>query len=93
MFWNRATVSISTYSSVFNLALVCVVSDVNECEKENGGCAEICINTKGSRRCECGPSKVLDMDGKSCKGKDSEKSIFVSNDSLYSCIVDICGIV
>uniref|UniRef100_A0A672SAJ9 Oncoprotein induced transcript 3 n=1 Tax=Sinocyclocheilus grahami TaxID=75366 RepID=A0A672SAJ9_SINGR len=41
--------------------------DVNECEKGNGGCAEICINTKGSRRCECGPGKVLDLDGKSCK--------------------------
>uniref|UniRef100_A0A8C1IN57 Oncoprotein induced transcript 3 n=1 Tax=Cyprinus carpio TaxID=7962 RepID=A0A8C1IN57_CYPCA len=41
--------------------------DVNECEKGNGGCAEICINTKGSRRCECGPGKKLDVDGRSCK--------------------------
>uniref|UniRef100_A0A8C2HHH1 Oncoprotein induced transcript 3 n=1 Tax=Cyprinus carpio TaxID=7962 RepID=A0A8C2HHH1_CYPCA len=41
--------------------------DVNECEKANGGCAEICINTKGSRRCECGPGKILDVDGRSCK--------------------------
>ncbi|XP_077438230.1 oncoprotein-induced transcript 3 protein isoform X1 [Vanacampus margaritifer] len=37
--------------------------DVNECEKANGGCAEVCVNTKGSRRCECGPGRVLDEAG------------------------------
>ncbi|KAG7462709.1 hypothetical protein MATL_G00187640 [Megalops atlanticus] len=41
--------------------------DVNECEQGNGGCAEVCVNTKGSRRCECGPGRVLDEDGRSCK--------------------------
>ncbi|KAF5890026.1 oncoprotein-induced transcript 3 protein, partial [Clarias magur] len=40
--------------------------DVNECERSNGGCAEICVNTKGSRRCECGPGRVLDADGQTC---------------------------
>ncbi|KAJ7987419.1 hypothetical protein DPEC_G00326290 [Dallia pectoralis] len=41
--------------------------DVNECEEENGGCAEVCVNTKGSRRCVCGPGRVLDNDGRNCK--------------------------
>uniref|UniRef100_A0A8C6UX08 Oncoprotein induced transcript 3 n=1 Tax=Neogobius melanostomus TaxID=47308 RepID=A0A8C6UX08_9GOBI len=41
--------------------------DVNECEVSNGGCAELCVNTKGSRRCECGPGRVLAGDGLSCK--------------------------
>ncbi|XP_074502561.1 oncoprotein-induced transcript 3 protein [Sebastes fasciatus] len=41
--------------------------DVNECEKANGGCAEVCVNTKGSRRCECGPGRVLDEDGHNCR--------------------------
>lgn len=49
--------------------MVCVLySDVNECEKDNGGCAEVCVNTKGSRRCECGPGRVLDKDGHNCRG-------------------------
>lgn len=41
---------------------------MNECEKGNGGCAELCVNTKGSRRCECGPGRVLDEDGHNCRG-------------------------
>ncbi|XP_071379048.1 oncoprotein-induced transcript 3 protein [Centroberyx affinis] len=41
--------------------------DVNECEKGNGGCAEVCVNTKGSSRCECGPGRVLDEDGRNCR--------------------------
>ncbi|KAJ8418052.1 hypothetical protein AAFF_G00137610 [Aldrovandia affinis] len=40
--------------------------DVNECERANGGCAEVCVNTKGSRRCECGPGRALAVDGQSC---------------------------
>lgn len=44
--------------------------DVNECEKGNGGCAELCVNTKGSRRCECGSGRVLDEDGRKCRGSD-----------------------
>ncbi|XP_061765921.1 oncoprotein-induced transcript 3 protein isoform X1 [Nerophis ophidion] len=42
--------------------------DVNECETANGGCAEVCVNTKGSRRCECGPGRVLEENGVDCKG-------------------------
>ncbi|XP_057703483.1 oncoprotein-induced transcript 3 protein isoform X2 [Corythoichthys intestinalis] len=41
--------------------------DVNECEKANGGCAEICVNTKGSRRCECRPGRVPDETGLNCR--------------------------
>lgn len=41
--------------------------DVNECEESHGGCAELCVNTKGSRRCECRPGRVLAADGLSCK--------------------------
>ncbi|XP_018593706.2 oncoprotein-induced transcript 3 protein [Scleropages formosus] len=41
--------------------------DLNECERNNGGCAEVCVNTKGSRRCDCGPGKVLAQDGQSCE--------------------------
>ena len=43
-------------------------SDVNECEQSNGGCTEVCVNTKGSRRCECWQGRVLDEDGQNCRG-------------------------
>ncbi|KAL3972206.1 muscleblind [Sarotherodon galilaeus] len=41
--------------------------DVNECDQGNGGCAEVCVNTKGSWRCECGRGRVLDEDGRTCR--------------------------
>ncbi|CAG6017512.1 unnamed protein product [Menidia menidia] len=41
--------------------------DINECDNGNGGCAELCVNTKGSRRCECGRGRVLDEDGHNCR--------------------------
>ncbi|CAN9499925.1 unnamed protein product [Ophioblennius macclurei] len=41
--------------------------DVNECDRANGGCAEVCVNTKGSRRCECGHGRVPDEDGLNCR--------------------------
>ncbi|XP_049591635.1 oncoprotein-induced transcript 3 protein [Syngnathus scovelli] len=41
--------------------------DVNECEIANGGCAEVCVNTKGSRRCECHSGRVLDEVGLNCR--------------------------
>ncbi|XP_043837395.1 oncoprotein-induced transcript 3 protein [Dromiciops gliroides] len=41
--------------------------DENECEKNNGGCSEICVNLKNSYRCECGVGRVLGSDGKTCE--------------------------
>ncbi|XP_008834843.1 oncoprotein-induced transcript 3 protein isoform X1 [Nannospalax galili] len=40
--------------------------DENECEQNNGGCSEICVNLKNSHRCECGVGRVLRSDGKTC---------------------------
>ncbi|KAH0623557.1 hypothetical protein JD844_006447 [Phrynosoma platyrhinos] len=41
--------------------------DENECERNNGGCSEFCINLKNSYRCECGVGHVLGEDGKTCE--------------------------
>ncbi|XP_076981087.1 oncoprotein-induced transcript 3 protein [Tamandua tetradactyla] len=41
--------------------------DENECEQNNGGCSEICVNLKNSYRCECGVGRVLRSDGKTCE--------------------------
>ncbi|XP_031202736.1 oncoprotein-induced transcript 3 protein isoform X2 [Mastomys coucha] len=39
----------------------------NECEHNNGGCSEICVNLKNSHRCACGVGRVLRSDGKTCE--------------------------
>ncbi|XP_069468280.1 oncoprotein-induced transcript 3 protein isoform X2 [Ambystoma mexicanum] len=41
--------------------------DENECERNNGGCSETCVNLKNSYRCECGIGRVLGKDGKTCE--------------------------
>nr|AAO22058.1 LZP variant II [Mus musculus] len=41
--------------------------DENECEHNNGGCSEICVNLKNSHRCACGVGRVLRSDGKTCE--------------------------
>uniref|UniRef100_A0A5F9DJF7 Oncoprotein induced transcript 3 n=1 Tax=Oryctolagus cuniculus TaxID=9986 RepID=A0A5F9DJF7_RABIT len=41
--------------------------DENECEQNNGGCSEICVNLKSSYRCECGVGRALRRDGKTCE--------------------------
>ena len=42
--------------------------DINECEHNNGGCEEGCINTVGSYSCTCGPSQKLENNGRNCSG-------------------------
>ena len=43
-------------------------ADINECLSNNGGCAQVCVNTPGSYRCSCDPGFTLGMDGKLCYG-------------------------
>lgn len=45
-----------------------IPADENECEDNNGGCSDICINLKNSYRCECAKGRVLKQDGKTCEG-------------------------
>ena len=43
--------------------------DCNECEVNNGGCEQNCINTVQSYYCTCNDSYTLNFDGKTCKRK------------------------
>ena len=43
--------------------------DVDECESDNGGCAQICINTVGSFECSCAAGYSLSVDNATCEGK------------------------
>ena len=47
---------------------MCMLSDINECNRSNGGCGHNCTNTEGSFECTCRDGYLLDGDGKSCSG-------------------------
>ena len=46
-----------------------LLTDVDECETSNGGCAQSCNNTEGSFMCSCMTGYTLAADGFSCEGK------------------------
>ena len=43
-------------------------TDIDECGKDNGGCSQVCIETKGSFECQCEVGYLLDSDKRTCKG-------------------------
>ena len=45
-----------------------LISDINECETNNGGCQQICTNVFGSYFCTCNNGYNLMIDGHSCLG-------------------------
>ena len=51
------------------LTIVFLDKDLNECETENGGCAQICTNTHGSFECSCITGYNLAADNLGCDGK------------------------
>ena len=44
------------------------ISDINECESNNGGCQHNCSNNVGSFQCSCLPGHTLNSDGFQCSG-------------------------
>ena len=46
-----------------------MITDINECGTDNGGCAQNCTNTDGSYNCSCASGYVLDEDGHACNGE------------------------
>ena len=47
--------------------------DVNECATNNGGCDQICNNTKGSYECNCRSGFLLSSDKHKCNGKSKNR--------------------
>ena len=48
---------------------VCVVTDVDECAVENGGCPHNCTNNEGSYKCSCRDGYIdVSNDGTVCTG-------------------------
>lgn len=46
--------------------------DINECEIQDGGCSNICVNTPGSFHCSCPEGSAITEDDKlKCIGKQN----------------------
>lgn len=70
-------------------------TDINECEKNNGACEQICVNSPGSYKCQCN-------DGYDLFTKDGQSGIFIQPDEdgtkdddinrfNKTCIPRMCG--
>ena len=49
------------------LLMLLLTIDINECEENNGGCSNVCINTQGSYNCQC-PQGYQLVDERNCGG-------------------------
>ena len=45
------------------------ISDINECQTDNGGCTQTCDNTNGFYQCSCWDGYELTSDNHTCVGK------------------------
>lgn len=55
------------YTYNFFYIIFDLISDINECFDNNGGCSNTCINTEGSYHCKCLEGYQL-IDSKNCEG-------------------------
>lgn len=61
---------------------VCVPPDINECStSSDNDCDQLCVNTLGGYTCDCRDGYLLDMNERTCNGKDM----------TYVCSVLICN--
>eukprot|EP00794_Sanderia_malayensis_P007138 gene7138-7943_t len=58
----------NTLAPDINNKLRCV--DKNECQVNNGGCKQRCINIANGHECDCNPGYSLDVDGVTCNDVD-----------------------
>ncbi len=61
---------------------VWIVSDVDECAENNGGCSQLCINTEGSFECSCTSGYELHTDNVTCLGEKNLK-MSTSNKHIF----------
>ena len=61
-----------------------IITDINECDTNNGNCDQICENSQGSYQCEC--HSGFSLQGKhKCYGKSFEYLVVNRKQSLRSC--------
>ena len=69
-----------------------MLTDFHECEIDNGGCDQICINAVGDFHCNCSEGYVLNEDGYTCDGEN--KMTYVNNYILavifFQILMNVC---
>ena len=48
---------------------ILIITDINECLNNDGGCSHNCTNTVGSYLCKCPDGYVLQSNNRDCEGK------------------------
>ena len=67
--------------------MMCCFADVNECESNNGGCAQMCTNTIGAFECSCSDEGyILAANNASCEGQ-----ICICNCLTITALLCRCG--
>lgn len=59
---------------------LCFAADIDECQVQNGGCNQLCLNKLGSYRCSCYNGYAL-KDSRTCEGKRYWAAPFASVDA------------
>ena len=85
------------FTIVSSLSAVIFISflDVNECEENNGGCEQQCVNKEGSHNCSCEGGFKLEKDGFKCTGDSIKRVNFrepngtISNKGIPVCELDL----
>lgn len=64
------------------------MTDIDECELDNGNCQEVCNNTLGSFACECRAGFTLQPDGRTCGGRTHAQwsSILPLNENAFTIV-------
>ena len=65
-------------------------ADDLECDVDNGGCDQICINTIGNFHCNCTEGYLLNEDGFSCDGESIILPLHSTECSLNIADIDEC---
>ena len=57
-----------------------IVTDINECLTNNGGCSHNCTNTAGSYNCGCADGYILQPNKHDCLKSEANKCIYARYD-------------
>jgi len=72
-------------------------ADIDECQRDKGGCAQRCVNSPGNYTCHCFPGYDKNDDGKTCSGNiHSRWSILIclhihADRALTGAVIAFCG--
>ncbi len=61
-------IHVTLYNMQDCLTLICILTDINECDLELHDCDQLCTNTPGSYMCSCLPGFFSLLNGSDCQG-------------------------